>query len=117
MDLSARLALATGIGVTALLLIGRLWLQWRRGTFRLETELPLALFLLGLLALLTVMLSSRVGALVGLPLGLFVFSGLAFRLGARDPSTTPAQRRLALAGLVAASGWFVIGLVRLATGT
>jgi hypothetical protein len=116
-DLSARLALTTGIGVTALLLFGRLWLQWRRGTLRLETELPFALVLLGLLALLTVILSSRLTALLGLPIGLFVLTGLAFRFAVRDGSRTTVQRGLAIAGMVAAAGWFVIGLVRLATGT
>lgn len=55
--------------------------------------------------------------LLGLPIGLFVFAALAVRFAVRDASTTTAQRRLALAGLVVAAGWFVIGLVRLATGT
>src|SRR5260221_9287388 len=106
----------------AVIVGGRLWVQRQRGTLALDREFRFFLGGVGLLAVLGPMLTSRVGALVGLPVGLMTLGLALLWLSERQPMAEPAYvprstlRFMAIFTIVGGVGWAVTGIILLATG-
>ena len=122
MDSQAAFALAFTSIVMSLAMAARLGVQRQRGTLRPDREFRTFLIALGCLALVVVLSSSRVGALVLLPIGILL-SGLAMIvLSSTQPENRPGfltRSTLRLVGtlaVIAGAGGILLGLVRLATG-